>query len=299
VLEKKAPTLTVGITTCYGGKSLVKAVESIRNSQGVETFELIIVADRIPITSEIKNRLKELQVKLIENKFESSAQTKALQILSDCKTDLFLLTQDDVIFEPSTLVKIVTYFMNNPDTTFMCIQNKNFKPETVFEMGTNVGTSLNNRIGKYWNNGDNYLAALGRVMVFPTKWLKRMKHSDKAVSLDAYYYLENKKMGGKFTCLWDAVIYFRNPQNMKEQLRKSSRFQHSRYEMKQFAFKNLEKEYTVPLKVMLRAGLTELVNQPFAFLVYLLIFTYTRLGRIPAKECLYAVWEIDPSTKKI
>jgi len=295
----KNPTLTVGITTCYGGESLVKAVESIRNSEGVDPFELTIVADRTPITPEIKTRLSDLRVKLIENSFESSAQTKALQILKGCNADLFLLTQDDVIFEPTTLGKIVFYFRNNPDTTFMCIHNKNFRPETVFEMGTNVGTRLNNRIAQYWNNGDNYLAALGRVMVFPTKWLKKMKHSDKAVSLDAYYYLENKKIGGKYICLWDAVMYFRNPQNMKEQLRKSGRFQYSKDEMRQFDFKNLDKEYDIPAGVMLRAGLEELVSHPFAFMVYLGIFANTRLKRIPAKDCLYAVWEVDPSTKKI
>ena len=119
--SSKKLTLTVGITTCYGGESILETVKSIRASKGVGKFRFILIADRIPIKDAIKKELKKHDVKLIENKIESGQVTKQQQILKMTKSDIIVFTNDDVIFEPYTLATIVKLFKNDPELSLIHI----------------------------------------------------------------------------------------------------------------------------------------------------------------------------------
>src|SRR5689334_1406912 len=89
--SNKKLSLTVGITTCYGDVSILETVKSVRESKGVEKFEFIIIADRVPLSEEIKKGLKKYEVKFIENKKEAGQVEKHKQILAMTKTDILVL----------------------------------------------------------------------------------------------------------------------------------------------------------------------------------------------------------------
>jgi hypothetical protein len=276
-------------------------VKSIKNSNQIKNFEIVVVADLTPVKEQVKKELKNMNVTFIENNKPTSAFAKQKQILKTCKSDVIVLTQDDVIFEDTALYKIVQTFVEHPDISFVGIRNEPMKSRTVFERGVNVGTRLNNTIGESWRDGDNYLAMLGRVMAFRGEWLKnRLQVHSNSVSLDAYMYFENKRNGGGYKCLWDTCLYFRNPGNMKEQMRKSSRFQNSKYEMESYnKFENLEFEYDIPLRAIFFSVVKEFLRDPVGFVVYLYIYTYTRLKKFSPEDCLTALWEVDLSTKNL
>jgi hypothetical protein len=140
----------------------------------------------------------------------------------------------------------------------------------------------------------------GRMIAFRRNWVKKLDIEKNSVSADAYLYFENKKMGGKYKCLWDTPIYFREPTNLAEHLRKSSRFQLSKVEMEEYRkFNNLESEYKIPHRIKLQAMIEELVSNPISFILYLIVFAYTRIKAIPAEKCLTVLWEVDLSTKQI
>ena len=298
---KQSKSVTVGITTCYAKSQLLEAVKSVRGSTGIENFRLIIVADRTPLNSALKKALKTYDVELIENDYPSSAFSKQKQILDMTTDDIIIITQDDVLIDKDAFTKIVSTFKQHREITFIGLKNEPLQPKTLIEASINIGTRLMNEIAGNWNSGDNYLAIIGRLMAFRTQWLKsEISKSKDPVSLDAYFYLENKRKGGKYKCLWDTNLYFRNPQNLTEHLRKSSRFQHSKIEMKDIGFfGNLDNEYKIPIIPILRASFKEFVNHPIAFIGYVGIFIYTRLAKIKPEKCLDVNWEVDLSTKII
>lgn len=297
----KLPSITVGITTNYGKEQLLDTVKSLRASKDVEGFRFIIVADSVPVSEYVKSELKKYDVELIENKTPTPAFTKQKQILEMCKDEIIILTQDDVLFDDFAIYNIAKTFVEHPRTTFVCLRNEPLKEKNLLEGAIAVGTKLNNRIGKLWRNGDNYLAVLGRVMAFRTPWLKeKLFVREESVSLDAYLYFENKMKGGEYECLWNDRVYFRCPQNILEHLRKSSRFQHSQLEMQSYRrFHNLDCEYRIPLTVIIRAAVAEFVTNPVNFINYIWVYVYTRLKRIKPENCLYANWEVDLSTKTL
>lgn len=295
--SSKKLTLTVGITTCYGDISILETVKSIRASKGVGKFDLIIIADRVPISNEIKKSLEKYDVRLIENKKESGQVRKQRQIRKLAKTDITVFTQDDILLDPNTLATVLRRFAQNPKTTMISIPYKPIEATNLFEAIINVGTNIVNRAVRYWNNGDNYLSSIGRFMAFRTTMLKKFRMPPVAVS-DNYYYFENKKMGGEFEYIPDVSVYFKNPQNMREHMRKSSRFQHSQKEMTPY-FGDLSKEYSIPKNIIFRSAVEEAVNNPLNTFLYIFVFIYSRILKMKADKVLNPVWEVDISTKKI
>ena len=298
-MKRKQLTLTVGITTCYGDISIIDTVKSIRASEGVDDFRFIIVADRVPISPEIKRELKKYNVELIENRTEGSQIKKQKQILILSKSDLIVFTQDDVLLDPKALITVINNFTANPDLTMISILNKPIKATNFFENIINVGTEIASKTAKYWNNGDNYLSVIGRFMAFRTRLVKsNFRMIQSVATSDAYYYFENKRVGGIYKYLPEVYVNFKNPQNMKEHLRKSSRFQYSQKEMSYY-FGDLKKEYIIPKAATLKALSEQIIQEPIKTLLYFVVYLYTRILKMKSTAVLNPIWEVDVSTKKL
>lgn len=296
--SKRRLTLTVGITTCYGGSSILETVKSVRTSKGIGNFRFIIVADRVPITCRVKTVLKKYSVELIENKKESGQVTKQRQILAMCKTDIIIFTNDDVLFEPYTLAKIMERFEAHCNTTFISVRKQPVPATSLFEDIATVGTNIVNRIIRDWKSGDNYLSSIGRCLAFRTKWIKRFNIPDEVVSTDSYSYIKNKRMGGVFEYITEVAILYKKTQKLNEHLRKSSRFQHQKQEMSRY-FGDLNTEYKIPKWILTKSAVGEFLHNPIKFILFLGVYLYTRIFKISIKQSLNPVWEVDFSTKKI
>lgn len=298
-MAKKKLTLTVGITTCYGDESIIDTVKSIRASKGVDKFKFIVVADRVPIKPSIKKEFKKLHILLIENKKEAGQVKKQRQIVKLTKSDILILTQDDVLLDPRALKEVLKRFSESGDTTMISILNNPVNATSFFEGILNIGTRIANKMAMYWNRGDNYLSVIGRFMAFRSDMVKnKFRMLETVATSDAYYYFENKRLGGKYEYIPEVSVYFKNPQNMREHLRKSSRFQFSRDEMKNY-FRDLEKEYKVPKIVVVRGLVAQFLENPIMTVLYLGIFGYTRILKMRPNIVLNPVWEVDKSTKKV
>lgn len=300
-MKKKRLSLTVGIATCFGDSTILNTLKSLRSSKGVGKFRLIIIADRTPISSSLSKQIKSYGAELIENKFVGSQMSKQRQFIAMTNSDLLIITQDDVLFDSNTLDKVVQEFEDNSETTMVSILNKPVKPSNMFEKALGTGTNIVNTMAGEWNNGDNYLAVIGRFIAFRTNFLRNKITLNKKVSTcDAYYYFSNKNAGGVFKYLPDIAVCFKNPQNFTEHLRKSSRFQFSKLEMlKYFQTLNLEREYKLPKKIVIKTLLKEFLSKQIPFIYYLLIFMSSRILKMKVDKALNTIWEIDLSTKTL
>lgn len=301
---KKKLTLTVGIPTCYGGQSLVETVKSLRASKFMDpgsksgtSFEILIEADRTPWTDDVKNALKKMGVKSHWNNVEGSQCKKLNQIIRKTNSDFFIFTQDDIIFDEQTLNEIHQAFLKDLDLTMVGIRVLPLRPITYFEGIMGVMLRTVDKIVTSWNGGDNYLMANGRCLAFKTSFLKKFRISDKLINTDAFMYFENKSLKGKFKPLKKAKVFIRTPQNIKDQIGPSSRFQYSQMEMSHYFKQDLSAEYKMPLTVLLRAATSEFLTNPIDFSAYVLVYIYTRLKKHSKEKALRTLWKIDSSTK--
>lgn len=289
--------VTVGISTCYSGKSLVTTVDSIRKSDNGKSVKINIEADRTPIRKSIMHGLKKLGVKVHWNSVEGSQFKKVKQMVDACKSDIYISTQDDVIFDKDTINEIIKAFQEDPKLTMVGIRIFPLPPVTFFESAMTSMLRIVDSIAQKWNKGDNHLSSSGRCLAFRASHLKKFRIPQTIVNGDMFFYLENKHLGGKFKLLKNAKVFIRCPQHLKDQVAPSSRYLYSKEEMENYFEASLENEYKIPKAVILLALVEELANRPVSTVTYLIIRIYTFIFRQPKKIVSNPVWKVDASTK--
>ncbi len=296
---KKPLTLTIGIPTCYGGESLVETAESIYASTSIGKIQFIIVADRTPLTPKIQTRLKELGVSVTWNTKEGSQFKKLNQIVEEAKNGIFVFTQDDIMFERSTLSHILKAFEKDTKLTMLGIRVLPLKPYTFIESTLATMVRLVDTIGRSWNKGNNHLMASGRCLAFRTDAIKKFRIPNAVVNGDMFLYLENKRLGGKFAYSEQAKVFIRCPQTIKDQIGPSSRYQYSQQELKNYFKFEIKDEYKIPVLNILIGVTKEIMKNPLTTFAYFGVYIYTRIKKQPVSIASKTVWDVDESTKSV
>jgi len=190
-------SFTVGIPTYYGGESLIRAVDSVLASRGVGKFDIMVTVDGNPLDAKIRQALLQREVKLIENKNRGGQVARIKQLINRTKTDIIILTQDDVLFEPTTARELVNAF-SKKTVTMVSGKVIPLPAKTFIERVVQVGVSISYTIGKNWENSDNYFLAGGRCLAFRSSFVKKFTIPEEVLNSDTYLYFENKKQGGAF-----------------------------------------------------------------------------------------------------
>ena len=293
------PSATIGIPTYYGGPGLVKTVKSILASKNVGQFRLIVTVDGNPLSKSIYAQLKKLGVEILDNKDRRGQMGRIKQLIQLTKTDLLILTQDDIRFAPNTLAHILKAFTRDPKLTMISGKLLPEPASTFIEIVNEMGIRLNYRIGNSWRKGDNYLLASGRLIGLKARLGKKFTLAEEVINSDAYLYFINKEAGGVFRHLPQAVIYNKSPQKINEVLKQSRKFLISHKETSHFLKKDLSTEYTIPKRLMLQATLAEFIQHPCLMSAYLGLFIYTRFPRENPFKKMSRFWDTDLSTKRV
>ncbi|PIR69293.1 MAG: hypothetical protein COU47_04345 [Candidatus Niyogibacteria bacterium CG10_big_fil_rev_8_21_14_0_10_46_36] len=297
--QNKKLTLTVSIPTCYGGWSLIETARSIRASEGVGDFRFIIVADRTPLTDEIKTELRKLNVELYWNEDTGSQIKKIKQMVDMAESDIFVSTQDDITFLPDTLYHIARAFEADPQLTMIGARVLPLPPETFFESIMASMVRAVDYIGMSWNKKQNYLMASGRCLAYRTSHIQKFRMPENIVNSDIFMYLENRRLGGTFARPDDAKVLIRCPQSIKDQIGPSSRYQYSSTEMQKWFGVDIQSVYKIPFGAFVYGAFREYMRSPIRMTAYALVFVYTRIFRKKSKKVLTSMWSVDTSTKNI
>ncbi len=295
----KQLSVTIGIPTYVGGPSLVNAVKSIRQSKGAEAARLIVTVDANPLTQDVTKALTAMGVEIIENKARGGQVVRLKQLIAMTKTDLLITTQDDIRFESDTVQKIIDKFMSDQTITMVGARVLPDTATTLHEQVVEVGVKLTLSIGGSWNSGDNYLMASGRCLAFNTQFIQKFSIPDTMINSDAFFYFENRRLGGKFAHLPTAIVYNKSAQKIDEHLKQSKKFQLSYDELSHLLDIDFDKDYKVPTGIKVAETAKMLLKNPVFTLLYLLLSVYTRyLGKQIFKPG-QRYWDTDQSTKRV
>jgi len=295
----KKLSFCVGIPTCYGGTSLIATVKSIRQSERGRDCRIRIISDRNPIAPATMDLLYRLGVEVTWNEKEGSVQKKLKQIIDSCIEDVLITTQDDIIFDASTIVEIMKSFESDPEVTMVTSRIAPLPPENFFEAAMGVGVRVPFRVARQWNHGMNHISASGRCMSFKTSFAKHFNILPNMVNGDMYLYLENKRLNGVHAHNDNSIAYIRCPQHFKDHIGPSSRYQISHGELQKYVDWDISDEYKLPIFLIIKEMSREFLFHPILSVSYVAIFIATRLKRQPMKDAGNWLWKTDLSTKNI
>lgn len=294
----KKITFSVGIPTYYGGESLVRAVKSILSSKNVGKFEIVVTVDGNPLERDIKQKLLDLGIKLIENKERGGQVARIKQLIALAKAEVLVLTQDDVLFSENTLSEILKGFANDK-ITMVSGKVQPLKATNIIERIIQTGVSISYTIGRNWSNSDNYFLAGGRCLAFRTSFIKKFSIPNEILNSDTYLYFHNQQMGGKFLHVPKAVYYMRSPKKLSDHLKQSKKYQFVPAEIKKYLNIDVSSAQPLSKKLELYAFLLELVKNPFFTLSYMGVMIYTRIVGRHMYDHVTRFWETDASTKEL
>jgi hypothetical protein len=291
-------SISIGIPTCYSGSSLVRTIFSLRNSKCMENVPIRVVADNISLAVDNKFELAKMNVSYIWNDEQGSQLKKLAQIVSFVNEDIFVFTQDDVLFSPDTLLNIKSAFEVDPNLTMVSTAILPEKNVSLISRSLSSMLRIVFKIARSWNSGDNYLSSSGRCLAFRTSFLKSFRIPEDIVNADAFFYFENLRLGGKFRLLDDSPVYIHTPDSIHEQLRPSSRFQFSYNEIAPLFLFDLKYYYRIPKLLILHAVFLEVLRFPVQVIIYCFVFVYTRSFRQKRSVVSNTLWQLDLSTKQ-
>ncbi|MEK7576593.1 MAG: glycosyltransferase [Patescibacteria group bacterium] len=289
--------LTVGIPTYVGGESLVRAARSLRASTGIGIFRFIVAVDGNQLKPEIESELKKLGVEVVFASVRGGQVARLKQIIAMCQTELVVLTQDDIIFEPDAISKLVNAFERNQKLT---MANANIMPTpagSTIERIQHSGTRIGKYIAAHWRRGDNYLSANGRCQAFQVAWAKKLDIPEEVINSDAFAYFKNKKLGGTYEYIHDAVVYDKSPLFVAEYVKQNKKFQYSADELARYFGEEIRKEYPPPVALSVKAAFKEGIRHPILFGMYTMLRIY--MAFLP--NTFYKTkrfWDTDISTKR-
>lgn len=290
-------SITVGIPSYNSGESIINTVKSIQQSRTNHKINVIVSVDGPTMSKDIEAQLKKLAVKIIHNQERQGQTARNAQIANVTKTDLLIMTQDDVVFSPTAIEEITDAFSQDKQLTMVAPSIEPLPSKVVFEEILKSGVSITRSISKGWNNGDNYLSSIGRCLAYRTEMVQQFNIDEKIINCDAFYYFENKRLGGKFAYIDKAKIYYRLPQNMDDHLKQVRKFVVSQSEMNNYLKTDLHTEYTLPRNLFIKAVLSQLVKNPLNTFLYLATSIYARTRPKSFYNEVTRFWEVDKSTK--
>lgn len=296
------PKVTIGIPTYVGGPSLVKAVESLLSSKYPD-FRLIISVDGKKLAPEIKAAVtQDKRVEVIENEVRRGQVGGIRQILSlSFDQDIVIMTQDDLLFDPEMVGRIVASFASDSRVTLVTAAAVPLPATTFFERIVHAGFYMVKTIEQRWNHGDNFMNAAGRCIAFGKPMVQHVfdEIQEEVISCDAHFYFINRKFGGKFVRDEQAKYFFRSPKTLADHLKQSKKYQNVAEELFKYRHIDAAREYAIPTGLKIDAALWGLLTNPFFTLLYFGTLIYTRYHGDQTFKKATRFWDTDESTKEI
>lgn len=292
------PTITIGIPTYVSSESLVATVASIRAAILGQTVPVIVVVDGKQMPVGIKQQLKKQNVTVVQKQQRLGQSQRIGDLLRLSRSEITVLTNDDVVFDPGVLREISAAFKADRDLTLVGTRVTPLAAKSLIEHVLKFRNNLVEAIIPLWRDGKNYLAVNGRCLAVRTRFGRTLHLPAGVINNDAYIYLANQKKGGKFRYLAEAICYFRNPNAISGYTKQSQRFHISPSELSPY-FGNIQSEFAIPLSIRVFSLLSVTMRNPVMAGLYLGLYVYTRYFQYVPGGQQFGIWETDFSTKRV
>ncbi|MBP6949073.1 MAG: glycosyltransferase [Candidatus Pacebacteria bacterium] len=301
---RKRPTITVGIPTYLGGSHLIQVLKSIYQEENISLIEnVIVVSDGRKISPSVVKKIKHKKLRIIQAQEREGQSSRINDIIQATKTDLLILTNDDVLFLPTALSSVVSEYKHTK-SEMISVATYPIKPKTLIERVLKASADIKRDVIGQIAKKETYLTTNGRFIVLSKKVYKHLSLPEKLVNSDAYIYFHVLAKKIRHSYIEDVVCLYREPGTLREHVNQVYKFQMSFNENgKYFTKRFLRNKYKVNKAVLIKANIRALVRNPLYVSLYFLTFAVVRvciaLKVYDMSGINEGFWETDYTTKSI
>lgn len=296
------PTVTVAVCA-YNEEKNISAFLSTVLKQAEESFkimQIIVVSDGSTDDTVSKvNSLKEVRIQLWNSHERKGKSYWLNKIYRNLKTDFLVQSDADVIFTNDRVISSILKPMLINKKVFMCGGNPEPIPGTTFiEKSVNITTKTYRIFRKSVRGGNNVFSADGRLLAYRTKFIKGVIIPKTMIANDAFTYFYCITKGGLYKFVPNAIVQYRSPQTVKDQIRQNTRFLASPQRMtKYFDSDIVAKEYEIPTWLYLRTIIKEVISHPVHSIVIFFINKLCFINSRLMESRLNGKWAMATTTK--
>ncbi len=293
----KPVTVSVGIPAYNEGKNIQRLLLSLlaQKENGIVLKEIIVVSDGS--SDDTAKKVKAIKDKRIVFKNDGKRLGKSArmdQIFRMIKGDVLLLMDADIVIHDQSLFSKVVRRAKLEKSGIAGVNVLPLKAEVFFEEIIETGVLIMKDIAKNWNVGRNYLSFKGAFLALNGDFARSIHIPASIVNNDPYLYFAAVEKGFKPTYIASCEVYYRSPMTLSDHIKQSSRFQGSREELSKYFTLDWEKEYTMPVAIVIKSILKSIGTRPFHFGLYSLVNVISKFKR---QTKLKSTWSIASSTK--
>lgn len=221
------------------------------------------------------------------------------EIIQGNTSDVLVLIDADTVFGTPRVLEAFSMAFDNPKRGLVAGADTPYAPRTFFESIVVTTVELWRNIRVSYNGGDTVHNAHGCILALSQAFAKRAVLPKGINGADHFLYFATKQFGFDFYYAQEAIVYYREPDNLTDFVRQRSRFHGIHGRMVELFGPWIETYYvSTPLSLRLKNFLSMFLNHPFLLPLSLLLELYMRLYiEVKKPRRSNGLWETIHSTK--
>lgn len=298
----KKLTVTLAISAYNEQENIIKFLKSVL-LQKEENFifkEILVFSDgSTDKTVELCKSLMESKIRVRRFRQRLGKSQRLNQIYQMVNTDFLIQSDADVVFShPYVIRDVIKPLVDNNKVAMAGGNPKPLKGKTFTERAVNYTCEIYVEFRERVRGGNNIFSVNGRLLAYKKSLFKKLRIPNNMICNDVFTYYSALMMGYQYKFIKSAIVYFRSPQTLRDQIRQNSRFLASPIRMSKYFPKMLVKQETsIPVGLLTYSMLKQFIKHPLHCVYIFLVNRYCKLEAILLEKNFTARWDIAQSTK--
>ena len=294
------PTVTIATIAYNEEANIALFVKSVLQ-QRTDNFKLakfLIVSDgSTDKTVGIAKSFKSKKIQLIAHPKREGKSKRLNQIFRSLKSDYLVMFDADVILKnKDTIINLINAFKNDNKIGLVGGNPQPFPGRNLIERGVNCSFRVYDklRVLGYWAYGCD-----GRILAMTKQFAKSITIPSDMIANDAYMYFAAKTKGFRFVHVRNAIVIYRSPSTIRDQIRQNTRFIAAHYRLEKIFGPIVQQEYKMPNGFYAKESFKEFTRHPLDAASLFLINIICRIKARITEQKLTAIWDIAKTTKQV
>lgn len=299
--DNTMPAVTVAVSAFNEAHNIGAWLQSVLSQReaGFRLERILVVSDgSVDATADIARTFGG-KVEVLEFNDRSGKSSRLNQIYALLKSDILVQSDADVVFAHSYVIRDLIQPLLNEPAVAMCGGNPlPVDAQTFIEKAVNRTCAAYVPLRWQVRGGNNIFSADGRLLAYRRSFVKGIHVPHDMIANDAYTYFCCITQGRHYRFVRSAVVRFRSPQTVTEQMRQNTRFAAASRRMRRyFSADVVRQEYRIPTVLFAAHMARQFVQHPVACLFIFAINCYCKLWAIVVEQTLTAQWRMALTTK--
>lgn len=297
---KRILTVTIATTSLNEEANIAAFIDSVllQKEIGFKIKKILVVSDgSTDGTEKVANSFKDNRIVVKAFKSRAGKAARLNYVYKNLDTNILVQCDSDIVLGGPFVVKELVQHLMKSTKTMMCGGNSfPFEGITLTEKAINCSHRAYARLRKYSKS----LSVTGQLIATKAEFIKHIRIPTGTAGDDIYVYFSCLTQGYKYSYAEKAIVYFRLPSTIQDQVKQNARFLSSPSQMSRYFDQTLiDQEDYIPKDKLVLSILHEYIRHPFLCSFLFCMNLFARAKASFHKNAFDTKWSMVRSTKKL